>query len=87
MKNEAAIDGIVVAGQPSDEELQGLSQRGIRNVVNVRMPDEPGGADPAKLAAGTAYAQVGFTGDTLSVEHVVAVRKALDAGSGPALIH
>jgi uncharacterized protein (TIGR01244 family) len=87
MKNETQIDGIIVAGQPTDEELAGLAERGIRTLINVRPADELDEPEAPKVPSGIAYSEVPFTGLTLRAEHVRRIREALDAGDGPAVIH
>ncbi len=88
MKNEAIIDGMTVAGQPTDEEIRNLKARGFETLVNVRPGnelDEP--EAPKALAAGLRYAEVGFTGNTLNTEHVRLIKQALVGATGPVVIH
>jgi uncharacterized protein (TIGR01244 family) len=88
MKNEAVIDGVVVAGQLSDDEIRGLPGRGFGTLVNVRMPSElPEPERPKAEAAGLVYTEVPFTGDTLVFDDVRSVRDALAAGKGRAVVH
>ncbi|MBC5811204.1 MAG: hypothetical protein GIW95_10215 [Candidatus Eremiobacteraeota bacterium] len=87
MKNEATIDGITVAGQLTDEELAGLKNGDFKTIVNVRMPEELDEPERPKIPSELSYHEIGFTGATLSREHVGAVRAALDASEGKALIH
>jgi protein tyrosine phosphatase (PTP) superfamily phosphohydrolase (DUF442 family) len=89
MKNEARIGLFTVAGQPTNEEITGLRERGFGTVINVRMPDEqPEPEEPVVTAAGLRYAAVPFTGTALSEEHVRRVREAVDAAGGePVLLH
>jgi uncharacterized protein (TIGR01244 family) len=86
MKNESAIDGITVGGQPDAAELD--SGR-FATVINLRLDDEPGNETEAILAgrAGIAYAHVPWTIDTVTREDIARVREAVDAASGPVLIH
>ena len=85
MKNEAIIDGIIVGGQPSAQELN--SGR-FGTVVNIRGHDEPGN-DSAALLAGSdiAYTSVPYTADTVTNDDIARVRAAVDEASGPVLIH
>lgn len=87
MKNEATLEGVVVAGQPTDAELQALTARGFTTVVNLRPASELPEPEAPKVPAGIAYIEVPFTGDTLSPAHIAQVAAALDAASGPALVH
>ncbi len=85
MKNEAVIDGITVGGQPTAAES--ASGR-FATVINLREADEPGN-DTGSLLAGTdvAYAHVPWTIDTVTNADIAHVRAAVDAASGPVLIH
>src|ERR1700685_2848195 len=87
MKNEAQIDGIIVAGQPTDDELAGLAQRGVTTLINVRLAQELDEPEAPKVPSGIAYSEVPFTGQTLQPEHVHRVREALEAADGTVLIH
>jgi len=85
MKNEATIGGITVGGQPSAEELK--SGR-YGSVINVRRHEEPGNETGAVLAGGAVgYTAVPFTADTVTEADIVRVREAVDAATGPVLIH
>ena len=83
MKNECTIGGITVGGQPSREELGGYA-----TVVNIRLANEEGN-DTADYLAGskTAYAHVPFTGDSVTPDDIARIRDAVEASSGPVLIH
>jgi uncharacterized protein (TIGR01244 family) len=87
MKNEATIEGVVVAGQPSDDELRSLPARGFATVVNLRPADELAEAEAPKIPAGIEYVEIPFTGDTLSAEHIERLGATLAASSGPVLVH
>ncbi|MDE2571581.1 MAG: hypothetical protein KGM44_03545 [bacterium] len=83
MKNEGRIGRFVVAGQPTDEEIRALGERGFGMVVNVRLDtelEEP--EEPKVRAAGLAYASVPYTHQTLTREHVQRVREAAEAAVG-----
>ncbi len=83
VKNEATIGGIVVGGQPDADELARFS-----TVVNVRLDEEPGNVTADLLrGSATAYTSIPYTGDTIAIEHVEAMRAALDAAKGPTLVH
>ena len=85
MKNEARIGRITVGGQPSSHESSGGR---FSAVVNLRLPDEEGNTTEADLrGSSVAYTPVPFTSETLSTEHVLAVRKAGDAAAGEVLVH
>lgn len=84
MKNQAAIGGITVAGQPTDEELRALKAQGYSTVINVRMPDEQDEPEHHKVeAAGLRYVSIPYTIHTLTPEDIAAVRAAIE-GAPPA---
>jgi uncharacterized protein (TIGR01244 family) len=87
MKNEATLEGVVVAGQPSDDELRSLAERGFTTVVNLRPAGELAEAEAPKIPAGVEYVEIPFTGDTLAAEHVERMGAVLDAATGPVLVH
>jgi protein tyrosine phosphatase (PTP) superfamily phosphohydrolase (DUF442 family) len=85
MKNEAAIHGVTVGGQPSADEL--TSGR-FATVVNIRRDAEEGN-DTGEVLAGTgvAYAPVPWTIDTVTKDDITLIRDAVAAAKGPVLIH
>jgi uncharacterized protein (TIGR01244 family) len=87
MKNEAQIEGVIVAGQPTDAELAGLAERGIATLVNLRPSGELAEPEAPKIPAGVGYVSVPFDGATIAPEHVAGVREALDAATGPVVVH
>jgi uncharacterized protein (TIGR01244 family) len=87
MKNEAAIEGVIVAGQPTDAELSRLPERGITTLVNLRPHHELPEPQAPKVPSGVTYVEVPFDGTTIGREHVEGVRAALDAAGGPAAVH
>lgn len=85
MKKEARIGRIVVGGQPSAEESRGGR---FAAVVNLRFADEEGNTTAADLrGSDVRYSEVPLNADTLSPEHIVAVRAAVDAAGGDVLVH
>jgi protein tyrosine phosphatase (PTP) superfamily phosphohydrolase (DUF442 family) len=85
MKNEANINGIVVGGQPSADEL--TSGR-FKTIINIRGAAEEGN-DTSALLAGTdlSYTSVPWTIDTVTKEDIERIRGAVTSGQGPVLIH
>jgi uncharacterized protein (TIGR01244 family) len=83
VKNEAVLGGIVVGGQPGAADVARFG-----TIVNCRPDDEPGNVT-AELVQGTgiAYTSVPFTAETLTAEHIAAMRATLDAATGPTLVH
>ncbi len=87
MKNEAMIEGITVAGQLTDAELRDLETRKVDTLINVRPPEELDEPEAPKVGAGVRYVEIPFTGATLAREHIDRVRAALDAATGPVVVH
>ena len=92
LPNGIALDELVIgAGQPSDEVLLGLKERGFAMVVNLRQPDESG-SESAELVegAGLLYASLPIGGGDFTADDAHALRGLLDdlpADSGKVLIH
>jgi uncharacterized protein (TIGR01244 family) len=81
---------VAVAGQPSLEGLERLSELGFRTVVNLRAEGEADAAgERARIVAqGLRYVSVPVTAASLDRQAVSAVAKLLeDRGAGPVLIH
>lgn len=89
MLNEAKIGKFTVAGQVTDEELADLPGAGYGTVVCTRPPEELDEPEAPKAeAAGLNYIEVGFTGATLSPEHIRQIRESVEAAPpGKVLIH
>ena len=85
--NETTIDGITVAGQPTDSELAALRERGFATVISNRPSDELDEPEAPKIPAGVRYVEVPFTRATLADAHVRAVEEALESSDGPVLVH
>jgi uncharacterized protein (TIGR01244 family) len=85
VKNEAIIGGIVVGGQPN---VADVASGRFSTIINCRPPDEEGNVT-GELVRGTdiTYANIPFTGDTLSKEHIDRVREVLDDARGTTLVH
>ncbi len=75
----------MVGGQPDAADV---ASRRFSTIVNCRPDDEPGNVT-ADLVRGTgiAYTSIPFTGETLAAEHIAAMRAAIDAATGPILVH
>ena len=87
MKNEALIEGVTVAGQPTDEELQDLAAHGIKTLVNVRPAEELDEPEAPKVPSSVRYVEIPFTGATLDRKHIEQVRAALESSDGPVVVH
>ena len=80
MKNESLVGRIVVAGQPTDEEIQALAAQGFSTVINVRMPGEQDEPEQPKVeSAGMRYVSVPYTIQTVTAADVRRVREAIEA--------
>ena len=87
MKNEAQIEGVIVAGQPTDAELRDLPARGVTTLVNLRPAGELPEPERPKVPAGVTYVDIPFDGSSIAREHVERTRAALDAATGPVVVH
>jgi uncharacterized protein (TIGR01244 family) len=80
MKGEAQIGPHLIAGQPTDEELNSLKSQGFSTVINIRMPgeqDEPEG--PKVEAAGMRYVCIPYTIQTMTRDDVRQIREAIES--------
>ena len=80
MKGEANIGQLVVAGQPTDEEIAALPSQGYSTVINIRMPGEQDEPEHHKVeAAGLRYVSVPYTIQTITREDVGKIREAIES--------
>ena len=87
MKNEERIEGVIVCGQPTDEELAGLPGRGITTLVNLRPPEELEEPEGPKVPAGVTYVEIPFNRATFGPEHVARMHEVLDKAQGQVVVH
>jgi uncharacterized protein (TIGR01244 family) len=87
MRNEAQIEGVIVAGQPTDAELRGLPERGIGTLVNLRPAAELPEPQGAKVPPGIRYVEIPFDGSSLARTHVDRLRAALADAPGSVAVH
>lgn len=79
MKGEATVGNLIVAGQPTDDEIAALPSQGYSTVINVRMPGEQDEPEHHKVeAAGMTYVSIPYTVQTITVEDVRKVREAIE---------
>ena len=73
---------IFLAGQPAKDDLAKWKARGVRTVINLRMPDETDWDERAAVEAlGMKYISVPFGGpDTLTVKKMHSALRALRTG-------
>jgi len=80
MKGEAVVGKLIVAGQPTDEEIAVLPKQGYSTVINVRMPGEQDEPEQPKVeAAGLRYVSIPYTIQTVTAADVRRVREAIEA--------
>ena len=89
--NEARpIDGVITAGQPTEEHWSSLAGAGVTTVVSLRTEGEPGteGEAAAVEAAGMSFTQIPVAGaDGLTEANARALDEALANASGETLVH
>ena len=81
LPNGIALDDRTVgAGQPSEETLRGLGERGYGMVISLRQPDERGAvAGTVVEDAGMQWAALPIGGADFTAEDARALRAALDS--------
>ena len=85
-------DRVIVAGQPTAADLDGLKERGITHIFNVRAPEEMSslGYDEAALASadGITYTNQPIAGAAAYTPELLdAFAKTMAAGDGKVLLH
>ena len=84
------LPGLYTAGQPAAGDWAAIKARGVRTVVNLRLPGELKGRDEAAevRAAGLRYVSIPVAGaGGIDDANAKALRAALDAADGPVLVH
>lgn len=81
-------EGMLLGPQPTAQDLQQARQRGIRTVIDFRMPGETP-ASNAELAAGNGlgYVNIPVSKQSLSPEQIDELERAMQEKEGPYLIH
>jgi uncharacterized protein (TIGR01244 family) len=85
-----AVGNIFLAGQPQENKIAGLADRGIKTVVSLRKPEELDWDEAAAVeAAGMEYIAVPFDGpEELTDDVFERVREVLrDQGDEPLVLH
>jgi uncharacterized protein (TIGR01244 family) len=87
-------DDLFIAGQPTEKGLRELQAKGVRTVVNLRMPEEMArvGFDEAALVKelGMTYVHIpmrGTAANPYGPKQLDAFAAALDAADGKVLLH
>jgi len=84
------FDGVLVGGQPDEEQLAALRDAGFATVINLRTPEEPGTQEEAARVAelGMEYVTVPLAGNEgLNEERARAFAAALEAAERPVVVH
>ncbi len=84
------LPGVFTAGQPDANEWTRLQRRGVRTVINLRLPQELPGRDEAAevRAAGMVYIEIPVAGSReIDEANARKLHDALAAATGPVLIH
>jgi len=82
--------GLYTAGQPAADDWAAIAARGVGTVIDLRAPGELKDRDEATevRSAGMRYIAIPVAGaDGIDDAHAKALRAALDAASGPVLVH
>lgn len=87
--NLVADGDYYIAGSPSAEGVRSLKARGVRTVIDVRLPEQvPAGYREQVLGEGLQYVHIPMRPDALTAEQADAFRAAMrSAGDEPVLIH
>lgn len=91
MNERQIAEGIIVAGQPTPDDISLLHDRGFRTVVNVRTPQDDGYLpDEERLveSAGLNYAEIPVSPQRIDDIAVFRFGQAIESTDGkPALVH
>jgi uncharacterized protein (TIGR01244 family) len=81
-------DGIYLGAQPTREDLMEMRNRGIRTVIDFRLPTETATPNEAMVrACGLDYANIPVNKAQLSAEQTDDLAKAMNEKPGPFLVH
>jgi len=82
--------GILTAGQPTKQDFEMLRDRGVRTVINLRVPSESGTRDEPEWIKelGMAYISIPVAGAAgVNEETARALDRALETAERPVLVH
>jgi len=88
--NRRSFEGLLVGGQPTPGELRQAAKVGVKTIVNLRTPKEPGVSEEVALAAelGLTYISIPVAGgEGLTVAAAKQLDKALAEANGPVIVH
>ena len=81
-------DEFFIGSQPTEQDLQAAQQRGIKTVVDFRLPSETETSNAALTTRqGLAYVNIPVNKEALSVDQVDEFERALQNHTGPFLLH
>ena len=87
-RNVHRCGDLFLAGQPTQEDLKLIKQRGIRSIITLREENEVDWEEIAVQTAGLQFVRVPFRGpETLSDDVFDQVRQLLAEADGPTLLH
>ncbi|HEX3551961.1 MAG TPA: sulfur transferase domain-containing protein [Thermoanaerobaculia bacterium] len=81
--------GVLLAGQPTGEQVQLLAEDGYKTILDLRMPEEPRGFDEVEAARqnGLAYVNVPVSPATLDQATLDRFLAAMKKAKKPVLLH
>ena len=81
-------DEFFIGSQPTEQDLQAAQQRGIKTVVDFRLPSETETSNAALTTRqGLAYVNIPVNKEALSVDQVDEFERSLQNHTGPFLLH
>ena len=90
IRNLSVTDGFYLCGQPQESDIALLADKGVKTVIDLRMPDEARGFDEAAVveAAGITYQSVPFRTGELTDEVLDELRALLnETANQPTVLH
>jgi uncharacterized protein (TIGR01244 family) len=84
---------VAVGGQPTEDEIRELRERGFATIVNLRLageagqPLDPAAEGAAAAAAGLGYHHIPVSLAELDPARIDQLRAAIDGTSGPVYVH
>jgi uncharacterized protein (TIGR01244 family) len=81
-------EGLYLGAQPSEQDLEELKRRGVRTVVDFRLPGEtPAPRESMVRARGMDYVNIPVNKASLSVDQVDMLVRTMEEKAGPFLFH